>query len=108
MLGADIIDPYSSGSRPSGKVNDKAVTSMKEIGYDLTGHRSKGLDEIPDIEYDWVVTMGCADACPIIRAKQREDWAIPDPKTMPMDQFVKVRDLIRQKIEALIESLKSK
>lgn len=102
MLGAGVVEAYSSGSRPSGKVNDKAVASMKELGYDLGAHASKSLDQIPDIEYDLAVTMGCGDECPYVRAKQREDWKIPDPKRMDMDQFRAVRDLIRDKVATII------
>jgi arsenate reductase len=98
--GAGNIEAYSAGSRPSGKINPKAVESMKEIGYDLTLHRSKSLDDLPQVEWDFVATMGCGDECPYIRAKRREDWAIPDPKDMPLEEFRKVRDLIEEKVKA--------
>lgn len=74
---------------------------MKEIGYDMSTHRSKSLSEIPDIEYDYVITMGCGDACPYVRAKHREDWGIPDPKDMDEEGFRK----IREKVKALVHSL---
>ena len=78
---------------------------MKEIGYDLSAHDSKSLDDIPDIEYDAVVTMGCGDACPHVRAKRRVDWAIPDPKHMEPEEFRKVRDFIRDQVDGLLKSL---
>src|SRR5438046_4667436 len=62
--GGDAVDAYSAGSRPSGVVKPKAVAAMRERGYDLSTHRSKSLDDFPQIEYDLVVTMGCGDACP--------------------------------------------
>ena len=105
ILGGDKVESYSAGSRPSGVVNPKAIASMRELGYDLGVHESKSLDEIPDVEYDAVVTMGCGDACPHVRAKRREDWQIPDPKHMPPDEFRQVRDFIRSKIEGLLASL---
>jgi protein-tyrosine-phosphatase len=77
---------------------------MKELGYDLSVHDSKSLDDIPDVEYDAVVTMGCGDACPFVKAKRREDWQIPDPKHLEPEEFRKVRDLIRDKVGALIAS----
>jgi len=107
MYGQDIIKPYSSGSRPSGTVNSKAIDSMQEVGYDLSVHESKGLDEIPDIEYDLVITMGCGDECPTVRALQREEWEIPDPKKMNKKEFAKVRDQIQQKVRDLIESFQA-
>lgn len=106
MWGADVIDAYSSGSRPSGQVNEKAVAAMKEAGCDLTTHTSKSLNDIPDVEYDLVVTMGCGDACPYVRAKERRDWNIPDPKPLDMSEFNKVRDLIGLKVIELIEELR--
>ncbi len=102
LYGQDMIKPYSSGSRPSGKVNPKAIEAMKEVGYDLSVHISKPLDAIPDIEYDLVVTMGCGDACPCVRAKQRQDWEIPDPKGMDANKFAAVRDQIAEKVKALV------
>jgi protein-tyrosine-phosphatase len=104
--GKDVLEPYSSGSRPSGIVNPKAVASMKEIGYDLTTHKSKSLSDIPDIEYDHVITMGCGDACPYVRAKHREDWGIPDPKDMDEEGFRKVRSTIEEKVKELVQRLK--
>lgn len=96
------VEAYSSGSRPSGKINPKAIEAMKEVGYDLTTHTSKSLSEIPDVEYDFVATMGCGDECPFVRAKIREDWAIPDPKHMEPEEFRKVRDLIEAKVKDML------
>ncbi|MFQ3597317.1 MAG: arsenate reductase ArsC [Chloroherpetonaceae bacterium] len=103
--GKEMVEAYSSGSRPSGKVNPKAIEAMKELGYDLTTHTSKSLDEIPNIEYDFVATMGCGDECPFVRAKIREDWAIPDPKHLEPEEFRKVRDLIEQKVKDMLARL---
>ena len=105
MAGQDGIASYSAGSRASGEVNKEAIKSMQEIGYDLSGHRSQSLSEIPDIEYDFAITMGCGDECPNIVAKQREDWAIPDPKNMNNQEFNKIRDMIREKVLSLIDTL---
>ncbi len=103
--GKGIVEAYSSGSRPSGKVNPKAIEAMKELGYDLTTHVSKSLDEIPNVEYDFVATMGCGDECPFVRAKIREDWAIPDPKHLEPNEFRNVRDLIEQKVKDMLSRL---
>jgi len=80
MHRAGAIEPYSAGSKPSGQVHPKAIAFMRELGYDLSRHVSKSLSEVPAVEYDAAVTMGCGDACPNIRAKLREDWNIPDRK----------------------------
>ena len=96
------LEIYSAGSRPSGRVNQKAIESMREIGYDLAEHASKSLAEIPEIEYDLVVTMGCGDECPFVRAKHHEDWNIQDPKNLPPDPFRKIRDEIEKKVKDVL------
>lgn len=103
--GKGIVEAYSSGSKPSGVVNLSAIASMKEIGYDLSKHRSKALTEIPDIEYDYAITMGCGDECPFVKTKNREDWKIPDPKHLEPQAFTEVRDLIKEKVKELIAKL---
>jgi protein-tyrosine-phosphatase len=105
ILGGDSVEAYSAGSRPSGIVNPKAIETMAELGYDLSKHDSKSLEDIPDIEYDAVVTMGCGDACPFVKAKHRIDWQIPDPKHMPPEEFRQVRDLIKSKIGELLRTV---
>lgn len=108
MLGAEKVEAYSAGSRPSGQINPKAVEAMRELGYDLSEHKSKSLSQIPDLEYDFVATMGCGDECPVVRAKRREDWAIPDPKNMGPEEFHAVRDLIGDKVKVLLTELVTK
>ena len=103
--GAGRVEVYSAGSRPSGQINPKAVESMREVGYDLTQQRSKSLAEVPDVLYDVAVTMGCGDVCPQVRARRREDWGIPDPKSLPAEQFRAVRRQIEEKVKALLSEL---
>jgi protein-tyrosine-phosphatase len=102
--GGDGIEAYSAGSRPSGVVNPKAIEAMHEIGYDLSTHGSKSLDELPDVEWDFVATMGCGDECPFVRAKRREDWEIADPKNMHADDFRKIRDEIGERVSELLKA----
>jgi len=106
MLGGDSVEAFSSGSKPSGIINPKAIAAMKELGYDLSTHHSKSLQEIEQYApFDAVVTMGCGDACPWMPAKQFIDWQIPDPKHMEPAAFNEVRDLIKEKVKTLIASL---
>ena len=78
---------------------------MREVGYDLTTHTSKSLSDLPAVEYDFVATMGCGDECPFVRAKRREDWNIPDPKEMEVEDFRVVRDLIEATVRAFLATL---
>ncbi|HBI42001.1 MAG TPA: arsenate reductase ArsC [Planctomycetales bacterium] len=103
--GGDRVEAFSAGSRPSGRVNPKAVEAMKEIGYDLTTHTSKGLEEFNGQEFDATVTMGCGDECPLVVAKQRVEWQIPDPKALPPEQFREIRNLIESKVKELLSAL---
>ena len=105
MLGGDRVEALSAGSRPSGRVNPKAIAAMAELGYDLTTHSSKGLEAFNGQEIDAAVTMGCGDACPLVKAARRYDWQIPDPKELPPDEFNKVRDLVREKVADLLNEL---
>lgn len=107
MHGGDAVEAHSAGSRPSGKVNPRAVQFMTERGYDLTAHTSKSLDPFNGTDVAVAVTMGCGDYCPLVRADRREDWNIPDPKDLPDDGFREVRDLIERKVKELIASLAS-
>ena len=103
--GKGRVDAFSAGSKPSGKINPKAIAAMKEKGYDLTRHGSKSLTEVPQGPYAYVVTMGCGDACPWIPAAHREDWALPDPKAMGPTQFNEVRDDIERRVAALLSRI---
>ncbi len=102
LFGAGQVEAYSAGSRPSGVVNPKAVAAMAELGYDLTTHESKSLDEVRDVAFDYVVTMGCGDACPFLAARHRRDWQIPDPRALEPAEFRKVRDFIGQHVRELL------
>ncbi|MEW5977661.1 MAG: arsenate reductase ArsC [Acidobacteriota bacterium] len=105
--GGPEVEAYSAGSRPSGQVNPKAVEAMRELDYDLSCHRSKSLKEIPNVEYDFAITMGCGDECPYVRAKTRLEWNIPDPKGMLPGQFNRIRDLIESRVVELLATLES-
>ena len=106
--GGAEVEAYSAGSKPSGIINPKAIAAMKELGYDLSSHNSKTLEEVKSYApFDAVVTMGCGDACPWMPAKQFIDWQIPDPRNMNEEEFREVRDLIEQKVKKLLQEVKA-
>ena len=97
---------YSAGSRPSGEVDPRAVRLMAEKGVDLSGQRSTGLADLPEgVTWDYVVTMGCGDACPHLAATHRVDWDLPDPKPLEDDGFRQVRDEIEQRVRSLLSTI---
>ena len=103
-LGGNGVEALSAGSKPSGRINPKAIRFMAELGIDLSTHASKSLADIAG-EFDAVITMGCGDSCPWMPAKRREDWALPDPRDLDDDGYRGVRDEIGARVKALLASL---
>ena len=101
-LGAGKLEAWSAGSKPSGKINPVAVELMHEAGADISGNKSKGLNDLPAVAWDYVVTMGCGDACPFIPSQARLDWSIPDPKGKTLDEVRVIRDEIETQVAALV------
>src|SRR5947209_4128243 len=103
--GRGRVEAHSAGSRPSGQVNPRAVEFMAEIGYDLTAHQSKSVDDFEGEAFDVVVGMGCSDECPFVRATRRVEWDVPDPKDLPDDELREVRDRIERQVRELLAEL---
>ncbi|VAX23399.1 Arsenate reductase thioredoxin-coupled, LMWP family [hydrothermal vent metagenome] len=112
-LGNDFVEPYSAGIEKHG-LNPNAVEVMSEAGVDISGHHSKTLDELVDVEFDYVVTV-CGHAnekCPLFPAPTRkEHWPLADPakaegsKEEIMDTFRATRSEIRRRVADLLERL---
>lgn len=105
IFGEDQIEAYSAGCHPAECVHPKAIAAMLELGYDMRQHFPKGISELPDVEFDIAVTMGCEGERLVLKAKRGEDWNIPCPKAMPLEQFRAVRDEIREKVRDLLARL---
>jgi protein-tyrosine-phosphatase len=104
--GAGRVEAYSAGSRPSGRINPRAIEFMREVGCDLTTHASKGLADLPAGEFDVAIGMGCGDeGCALVSARRHEEWGVPDPKDLPPEEYRRVRDLIEQKVKELLAGL---
>jgi arsenate reductase len=104
-FGEGKIEVYSAGSRPSSHIDPLVIEVMKEKGIDLSARRPKSLDDLPPIEMDYLVTMGCEETCPAVSAKRMIEWEIPDPKGKGIDVVRTVRDVIEKKVRALLEEL---
>jgi protein-tyrosine-phosphatase len=92
---------WSAGSHPGGRVHPVAVELMRELPLSLEGQYSKGVNQVPAREWDMVVTMGCGDACPTVRATRRLDWAIPDPVAVPLEEARRIRDELLRRVRVL-------
>jgi len=102
-LGQGKIEVYSAGSSPSSQIDPLVIEVMKEKGIDLSDRRPKGLNDLPPVEMDYLVTMGCEETCPAVLAKKIIEWGIPDPQGKLIETFREVRDIIEEKVKSLIK-----
>ena len=103
VFGGEKVEVYSAGSIPSSQIDPIVIEVMKEKGIDLSSKRPKGLNDLPPIEMDYLITMGCEETCPAIPSKKIIEWNIPDPKGKSIDVFRSVRDMIDERVRALLK-----
>ncbi len=94
----------SAGTRPGPAVHPEVMTVMREVGVDLPGTIPRRLTDALARTADVLVTMGCGDECPIVPGTERMDWPLPDPKGRPLEEVRAIRDEIRARVVALIQS----
>jgi protein-tyrosine-phosphatase len=104
-LAGDRIEVRSAGSMPGNQVNPSAVAAMAEEGIDISNAQPKVLTTEAVQASDYVITMGCGDACPIFPGKKYLDWALDDPAGQGVDAVRPIRDEIRGLIEGLIAEI---
>ena len=104
-LGQEKVEVYTAGSKPSSQIDPLVIEVMKEKGIDLSGNRPKGLNELPPVEMDYLVMMGCEETCPALPAKEIVEWSIPDPKGQSIEFYREVRDMIEVKVRTLLKEM---
>lgn len=104
-LAGDRIEVRSAGSVPGDRVNPAAVDAMKEVGVDIAAQRPKILTTEAVQASDYVITMGCGDACPVFPGKKYLDWALEDPAGQGLASVRPIRDEIRSRVQALIAEI---
>jgi protein-tyrosine-phosphatase len=91
----------SAGSQPGTELHEAVVEAMEEIGIDISDRRPKGFTHT-DVEWaDYVITMGCGDACPYIPGKEYLDWNLADPAGMCLEEVRELRSVIEEKVSRL-------
>jgi len=99
------VECASAGSSPAVQVDPSAVAAMKEVGIDISAVRPKGFKELPDLKYDYLVTMGCEVVCPFLPGAKEVKWEIPDPHGKDITEFRRVRDIIKAEVSKLLAYL---
>ncbi|MER5901553.1 arsenate reductase ArsC [Streptomyces mirabilis] len=104
-LAGDRIEVRSAGSIPGEQVNPAAVEAMREVGVDIAGRQPKLLTTEAVQASDYVITMGCGDACPVFPGKKYLDWALEDPAGKGVESVRPIRDEIKARVEHLISEI---
>ncbi|MGW1150841.1 arsenate reductase ArsC [Streptomyces rubiginosohelvolus] len=107
-LAGDRVLVHSAGSLPADQVNPAAVAAMAEVGIDITAAAPKVLTAEAVQASDYVITMGCGDACPVFPGRTYLDWQLDDPAGKGVDAVRPVRDEIRRRVDALLAEIGSR
>ena len=97
-------EAVSAGTRPGERVHPEVFDAMAEVGIDLASARPRLLTDDLAGGVDLLVTMGCGEECPYVPGVERDDWPLPDPKGRPAGEVRAIRDEIRARVLALLES----
>ncbi len=104
-LAGDRVRVLSAGTEPKEHINPSAIAAMAEEGIDISRNTPEVLTTEAVRESDYVITMGCGDACPFFPGKTYLDWPLDDPAGHSVDGVRPIRDEIRVKVEALISAI---
>ena len=107
-LAGDRVQVLSAGTEPKDQVNPSAIAAMAEEGIDIANSIPKVLTTESVKDSDYVITMGCGDACPFFPGKTYLDWPLSDPAGKSVEEVRPIRDEIRAKVEALIAEIDAK
>jgi protein-tyrosine-phosphatase len=107
-LAGDRVEVRSAGSAPGSAVNPSAVAAMAEEGIDISSATPKILTDAAVEASDYVITMGCGDACPFYPGKTYLDWVLDDPAGQGVEAVRPIRDKIRVLVEDLIAEIDAK
>jgi len=104
-LAGDRVEVRSSGTMPADQVNPSAVEAMRELGIDISLAKPKVLTDEDVKASDYVITMGCGDACPFYPGKKYLDWKLDDPAGKGVEAVRPIRDQIKKLVEQLVAEI---
>lgn len=94
----------SAGTDPGPRVHPEVLATMREVGVDLEGIAPQRLTPELAAQAQLLITMGCGDQCPVVPGARRDDWPLEDPKGQAIEDVRRIRDEVRRRVAALIES----
>ncbi len=92
----------SAGTQPGERVHPEVQSAMAELGIDLSGARPQRLTDELAQGAQWLITMGCGEACPHVPGLKRDDWPLEDPKGKPVERVRQIRDEVRSRVSAFL------
>jgi arsenate reductase len=94
----------SAGTRPGPRIHPEVREAMREVGIDLSSAHPRLLTAELARGARMLITMGCGEECPYVAGVERCDWASPDPMGRPIEEVRAIRDDIRRRVVALIDT----
>lgn len=104
LANPQVARAISAGTEPGPRVHPEVLEAMREVGIDLSKVQPTLLTQELAAGSNLLVTMGCAEKCPVVPGLRRDDWPLEDPKGKPVERVRQIRDEVRARIQALIES----
>ena len=102
LVDSSKAQAVSAGTAPGERVHPEVQAVMQEVGIDLSNPKPRKLTEELAKDTQLLITMGCGDKCPYIPGLRIEDWPLPDPKGLPLDQVRAIRDEVKSRVSGLI------
>jgi arsenate reductase len=104
----ELADPakaqaVSAGTAPGPRVHSEVLASMLEVGIDLGGATPRLLSDELAHSAEWLITMGCGEACPAVPGLKRDDWPLEDPKGKRIERVREIRDEVRRRVSRFVE-----
>lgn len=99
------VEVFSCGSHPGKALHPVVIDAMEEVGINIRTQKPKGFADLPEGIFDWVIGMGCSDACPVGRAHKTALWELENPKGQGVEAVRPIRDDIERRVKTFFEEI---